>query len=233
MQKKLIKNLVYKKSNIPKLANYDRVQKGIKGLKIKKIKSILDIGCGPGQVFHALKKKNYKGYFMGVDNDKTMIDMANDYYNSKKFENFHFHVRDLKNINIKKKFDCILIWGVISFVDDYKSFLNNMIKMLNKGGSISLFSGFTENNYNVYVKYAYRNGNKQNGLNMYSINEIERYFKKKHFKIKKNYFMPNVNLKKKKNPLGSYFLYEKNKKKILANGLNIIRRFYFVNASKL
>lgn len=47
MKNKIFKNLVYSKSNIPTLAKYDRVKEGLKNVNLKKIKSILDLGCGP------------------------------------------------------------------------------------------------------------------------------------------------------------------------------------------
>ena len=108
-----------------------------------------------------------------------------------------------------------------------------MDRCLNKNGTISLFSGFSESNYNVYVKYKIGDGKSQAGLNMHSLNEIESYFKKKGYKISKQKFIPSVNLIKSKNPLSSFVLYEQNRNKVIANGLNIIRKFYFIKAEKL
>ncbi len=231
--KNKIKNLKYGNSNIPKLAGYERIKEGFKEITLKKVNKILDIGSGAGQALYALKKLNYNGSYFGVDNDQDMINMSNQFYKKNNYKNFEFRKQEIQKFKSKNKFDLILIWGVISFFDNYKQFLNKMDRYLNKNGIISLFSGFSENNYNVYVKYNLKNGEKQPGLNMHSLNEIESYLKKKGYKISKKKFIPKINLKKNKNPLSSFFLYEQNRRKVLANGLNIIRKFYFIKAKKL
>ena len=50
---KLIKNLKYSKSNIPKLAEYDRIHIGLRKINLKKVNKILDLGSGAGQVLYA------------------------------------------------------------------------------------------------------------------------------------------------------------------------------------
>ena len=233
MKNKIIRNLVYSKSNIPKLAKYDRIKVGLERINMSKIKSILDLGCGPGQALYSLKNLGFKGSYLGIDNDSEMINMANKFYTKNQYKKFIFKKKEIQTYSSNKKFDLILIWGVISFFDNYKVFINKMNNLLSSNGTISIFSGFTENDYNVYVKYKYKNEKKQSGLNMHSINEIENYLKKKKFKISKKKFLPQINLKKKKNPLNSFFLSNSKNEKIIANGLNIIRQFYFINAKKL
>lgn len=233
MKSKSIKNLKYSKSNIPKLAGYDRIKKGFKKINLKKVNKILDLGCGAGQALYALKKLNFKGRYYGIDNDLNMINMSNQFYKKNNYTNFDFKKVEIQNFNSKFKFDLILIWGVISFFDNYKQFIDKMDRHLNKNGIISLFSGFSESDYNVYVKYKIKKEKKQPGLNMHSLKEIESYFKKKGYKTSKQKFLPSIDLKKTRNPLSSFTLYEKNRTKVIANGLNIIRKFYFIKAKKL
>ena len=111
--------------------------------------------------------------------------------------------------------------------------LDKLERYLNKNGIISIFSGFSENDYNIYVKYKKKNEKEQSGLNMHSLTEIEEYFKQKNYKVSIEKFMPSENLKKENNPLSSFTLYDQQKNKLLANNLNIIRRFYFIKAKKL
>ena len=68
---------------------------------------------------------------------------------------------------------------------------------------------------------------------MHSLNEIIDYLEKKGFAVNKKKFIPEANLRRKKNPLNSFFLFDNNNNKVLANGLNIIRNFYFIKAKKL
>lgn len=228
-----IKNLKYLKSNIPKLAKYERIKEGFKMTNFKGMDKILDLGCGAGQVLYALRKLKFNGFYYGIDNDKDIIQMANQFYNKNNYKNFKFKKTEIQKFNCEHKFDLILIWGIISFFDNYKILLNKIDRMIKKNGTISLFSGFSESNYNVFVKYNIRNGKKEPGLNMHSLNEIELYLKQKGYEISKKKFFPSINLKKNRNPLSSFFLYNKNKDKVIANGLNIIRKFYFIKAKKL
>ena len=182
--------------------------------------------------FVCFEKTRLQRILLWIDNDIDMINMSNKFYKRNNYKNFKFHKENSK-IQNQTQFDLVLIWGVISFFDNYKQFIDKMDRCLNKNGTISLFSGFSESNYNVYVKYKIGDGKSQAGLNMHSLNEIESYFKKKGYKISKQKFIPSVNLIKSKNPLSSFVLYEQNRNKVIANGLNIIRKFYFIKAEKL
>lgn len=72
--------------------------------------------------------------------------------------------------------------------------------------------------------------------NFFANRKYKNYkFKKcniQNFQSKKK-FIPNVNLKKTKNPLKSYILFDNKKNKILVNRLNIVRNFYFIEAKKI
>lgn len=229
----VVKNIKYSKSNIPNLAKYDRIKEGLKKINLRKKNKILDLGCGAGQALYALRQIGYKGAYLGLDNDPDILKKSNLYYKKNNYKNFELNNTDINKFHSKEKFDLILVWGVISFFDDYKNLFNKLDKLLIKDGVISIFSGFSENDYNVYVKYKLNNQPMQPGLNMHSINSVESYIKKKKYKIYKKKFFPNQKLKKNKNPLSSFMLFDENKNKILANGLNIIRKFYFLNARKL
>ena len=229
---KIIKNLKYYKLNIPKLAEYDRINIGFEKINLKKVEKILDLGSGSGQALYALKKLNYSGNYLGIDNDNDLINKSKYFYKKNNYQNFEFRNVKIENFNSKYKFDLILIWGVISFFENYEYLIDKVDRYLKKNGTISLFSGFSENEYNVYVKYKKKNEKKQDGLNMHSLKEIKSYFKKKGYKISTEKFMPSAYLNKTKNPLSSFTLYDKNRNKVIANSLNIIRKFYFIRAKK-
>ena len=50
MKIKSIKNLKYSKSNIPKLAKYERIKKGLEKINLNKVYKILDLGCGAAKL---------------------------------------------------------------------------------------------------------------------------------------------------------------------------------------
>ena len=120
------------------------------------------------QALYALKKLDYKGYYYGIDNDIEMINMSNKFYKRNNYKNFKFHKEEIQKIQNQTQIRSSINLGVISFFDNYKQFIDEMDRCLNKNGTISLFSGFSESNYNVYVKYKIGDGKiSQAGLNMH------------------------------------------------------------------
>lgn len=72
-------------------------------------KSILDLGCGTGTLSVLFPRKSY----LGVDIDKKLIDSA------KKFHpGYSFQTSDATKIRLEKKFDIILVIGVIHHLSD-------------------------------------------------------------------------------------------------------------------
>ena len=71
--------------------------------------SILEIGCGNGSMLSRLKGNNK----VGIDFSEEMINEA-----KKLFPDLEFHVQDAENINLNKKFDVIILSGVIGYIDN-------------------------------------------------------------------------------------------------------------------
>jgi len=83
--------------------------------------SILDFGCGDGGFLKFIKKKGVRRLF-GVDSK----------FISSKSENGIFYSKNLDGL--KRKFDCITLWGVIEHLNKPLDFLNYILKYLKKGG---------------------------------------------------------------------------------------------------
>lgn len=75
--------------------------------KNKKI-SILDVGCGYGELIKYLPK-NIDYNYTGIDIVKSMIDYAN---KKKANENIKFYLRDI--INVNKKYDFVICNGIFT-----------------------------------------------------------------------------------------------------------------------
>lgn len=71
--------------------------------------SILEIGCGNGVLLSRLKG-NYK---VGIDFSEEMIKEA-----KVLFPDLEFHIQDAENISLTKKFDVIILSGVIGYFDN-------------------------------------------------------------------------------------------------------------------
>ena len=96
-------------------------------------KSILDLGCGNGRYAKVLCKI-VKEYF-GVDLSNNFITALN---NSNKIDGFNFFHSPAHKFKTNRKFDLILMIGLITYMNDNEILemnLNNL-KHLNKGGII-------------------------------------------------------------------------------------------------
>lgn len=96
--------------------------------------SILDAGCGSGVLLYILNKtSNYE--IFGVDIRKECVDFA-----SKKCGSNNFYTEDLRNFDLKRKFDIIVCSEVIEHFrdDDQKLVIESLDKHLKNGGVLVL-----------------------------------------------------------------------------------------------
>ena len=127
-----IENILYKKNLIRYFDN-----------KIKEYISddlnILDYGCGPGTFLMKMNKLSNSKLF-GVDISSAFIEQSIN--NFKKY--------NINNINVQKvepeklpfedqKFDIILIVDVIHHLDDIKKNINEIKRVLKKGGKLIIY----------------------------------------------------------------------------------------------
>lgn len=92
---------------------------------------ILDIGCGPGSLVLFL---NAKQYYVGIDRDKSNIEILKD-----KYPNYEFFCADVENgINIKftRMFDTITMIALIEHIKDPSAMIECCYHLLEKGGYI-------------------------------------------------------------------------------------------------
>ncbi|RPI14375.1 MAG: class I SAM-dependent methyltransferase [Ignavibacteriae bacterium] len=95
-----------------------------------KISSVLDISCGTGDLINELKKC-YE--VAGSDISPDMINIAR-----KKFPSIEFHISDMANLKLNKKYDLVLsTFDSINYLLDYNHFdntLKNIFNLLNPAG---------------------------------------------------------------------------------------------------
>lgn len=105
--------------------------------------SILEIGCGPGNVTRWLRKRLPNSTVLATDVATEMIEVAKTYV-----ENVQFEVLDARDIDsLKGKFDAILCGFCVPYLDkaDLKLFIKNSATLLNEQGIIYL--SFIEGDY--------------------------------------------------------------------------------------
>lgn len=230
------KNKTYEQSSYEDFDQYERIKFKLPSLNIRKAQNILDLGCAKGQALYSILKLGFSGKYIGLDNDINMLDLGKRYFD----ENFvnvnheFVNVDCLEYINLtNEKFDIILCWGLLSFYEDFELILNRCLESLSFIGQLSLWGGFIDNDFNVYVKYQRSKEALQPGLNMFGIENIAGFLREKglNCKIEKFNFIQELT-KDEKNPLKTWTETDASGQKFLINGLNIKRDFYHIIVSK-
>lgn len=99
-------------------------------------KSVLDLGCGAGEMSRYLASLGAKSV-LGIDISKNMIKEAK---LSTNYENVKFKICALEDINkIKDKFDVVYSSLAFHYVQDYQKLMQDISGMLNENG-ILVFS---------------------------------------------------------------------------------------------
>ncbi len=80
---------------------------------------VLEIGCGTGDLLNAVKPS----FGMGIDISKEMIKIARG-----KYPHLRFESSDIEHLNIKEKFDYVILSGVLGEVEDIQLFLEALKK---------------------------------------------------------------------------------------------------------
>lgn len=125
-------NLLYTDKNYQ--AEVEYVDSLIKKFSKKKVKTILDLGCGTGKhAFHFADR----GYQVdGIDLAKEMITIART--TNKYLDKIKFRVADARHFNLKKKYDAVVsLFHVINYQitnDDLNNTLKCVYNHLNKKG---------------------------------------------------------------------------------------------------
>ena len=222
----MIKNKTYSKKSYDEYLKYERIKFKAEAISKISFSSVLDVGCANGIGLHLLRSMKIDAKFLGIDNDQEMIDQAKEVFSNDK--NSKFELSTIEDLSGELKFDLILLWGLISFYPSYEDLILKIKSHLTKHGSISIWSGFCDSEYDVLVSY--RKDSIDNfGLNMFSLPKLLRYFEENNFSVKLDNFRPSVPLKRDiSNPLVSYTLRDGEDGYVIANGLNIVRDFYHI-----
>jgi ubiquinone/menaquinone biosynthesis C-methylase UbiE len=109
--------------------------------RIVQKKSILDVGCGPGQWTLAAAKLNPEASVVGIDIDKGLRDFAIKYARDNKIKNCTFLRESYENLSKTFRagsFDVIMCNGVIQYIDERKAFKIFSL-LLKKRGLLIMF----------------------------------------------------------------------------------------------
>lgn len=105
----------------------------LKNFSDKKI-SILEIGCGAGKNISQIAKLNKNWDCTGVDISDEMIKFCDNEY--KKIKNVKFDVLNVEKSKLNKKYDFVILLGVVGYFSNNKKAFKNINSMVKEGGNL-------------------------------------------------------------------------------------------------
>ncbi|MGN1432388.1 MAG: methyltransferase domain-containing protein [Ruminococcus sp.] len=106
-----------------------------KKIEHKNPKSIIDIGCGPGNSTAVLKENFKNAEILGIDSSEDMINKAKSEYDYLNFMLLDVQ-DDLKNI--VRKFDVVFSNACIQWVPNHRNLIKRLMDLLNTGGVLAV-----------------------------------------------------------------------------------------------
>lgn len=116
---------------------------------IKPTDSVIDVGCGLGDMLTYLRKeKDFKGQYLGLDFVPEFIEHANSKYKNDKIADFI--VFDIINDQLPRNYDVILLSGVFNnqMEDNWEFISTSIKKMFDSANRLVSFNGLS-----IFVDY--------------------------------------------------------------------------------
>lgn len=115
---------------------YTWAQELIKKLPLCGTESILDIGCGDGNVTLALAEHAPQGSVIGIDASEAMIALANQRLTQSTAQNVAFHGMNATTLTFQSQFDVVFSNAALHWVKDHCAVLEGVKKILKPGGRL-------------------------------------------------------------------------------------------------
>lgn len=208
--------------------NYDRYKFMLEHLKLHlaDTNSLLDIGCGRGELICALKELYPSIQHTGIDTDHGLLAEARA---KESLDGVDFSLNNALYFDLGKKFDMVIMSGVLSFFDDYAPPIDNMITHIKPGGVGVIFGRFNPFDIDTLVQHRIKGkGEWRGGLNNFSISNFTHFMEKKVKDSKVKKFNLSTDLDNAHDPIRSYTMNTKEKGRIIANGAGVISNFYLI-----
>jgi len=109
---------------------------------IEKNSSILDVGCGFGDLLSFLNKRKLQVKYTGIDINQKFIELA-----KKKYPKAMFEIGDIESRPFKKKFDWVFAIGTTNQSGSYsyiQNLLSAMFRIAKKGVAMDFLSTYVD-----------------------------------------------------------------------------------------
>ena len=106
--------------------------------------SILDVGCGFGDLYGFLVNNGIKIQYTGVDINQNLLEIGKELYPTASFK-----VMDFDTESLEKEFDWVFASGIFNFkLEDNESFIKNMLSKMfsisKKGVAVDFMSSYVD-----------------------------------------------------------------------------------------
>lgn len=132
------------------------MQYSIGELALKKLnpqinESILDLGCGIGNLTTKIAEKAVHGKVVGIDVDQNMIKYANSMKKEHSFQNIAYLQIDGTSISYQSEFDAIFSNMVLHWIRKIKKLFEKLYLSLKVGGRVLIATIFNDQDASEYV----------------------------------------------------------------------------------
>jgi len=103
--------------------------------------SVLDVGCGNGQLTAELARQVPRGKVVGIDSSPEMIAHARQTYPLQSYPNLAFLQMDARALQLPDPFDVLFSNAALHWVDDHRAFLKGAAAALQSGGRLVVSCG--------------------------------------------------------------------------------------------
>lgn len=187
-------NLNFILQSVGDMALKRRARNIVEELEISNGDKILDIGCGNGYYLSLLNRLNLNVVLVGIDNDKVALRDAKIFISNDKVKLIYGNAQNLPFKN--NSFDKLIMSEVIEHVEDEKKVLREAIRVIKKGGILTLttcnidypflwdpINWVLQHLFNTHIRKGFWAGIWNQHLRLYKKNEVSKLVKETGFRI--------------------------------------------------
>lgn len=119
-------------------------------LELKGSESVLDIGCGDGNVTAEIARRVPRGRVVGVDGSEEMIRLARTAYPADAWPHLRFQLGDAGKLDFDGAFDVAFSNATLHWVKDHAPVLRGTARSLRPGGTLMFQMGGRGNGAEVF-----------------------------------------------------------------------------------
>jgi len=113
----------------------------VEALPLRGDERILDLGCGTGVVTRALADRVPRGFVLGIDNSRSMLEVASAHTRA----NLAFALLDITELPFEAEFEVIFSNATLHWIADHEQLMKKLYRALTPGGFLRLQFGAASN----------------------------------------------------------------------------------------